>query len=164
MRLTLKAAALFVLFAAAILLLALQQPSNSSAASFAPSQSASEDAIPAYHPQPPTSALPATMSSDNFTDPLVQNAYKLSSRVEKVLYQQPCYCHCDRSQGHESLLDCFVSKHGSGCGICIREDLYSYEQTHKGKTPSQIRDGIVAGEWQSVDISKYQTPVPTTQK
>jgi hypothetical protein len=98
------------------------------------------------------------MSSDNFSDPLAQNAYALASRVKKVLYQEPCYCHCDRSQGHESLLDCFVSKHGAGCGICVREDLYSYEQTRKGKTPAQIRAGIIQGEWQSVDVSKYQTP------
>jgi len=78
---------------------------------------------------------------------------------EKVLYQQPCYCHCDRSQGHTSLLDCFASKHGSGCGVCMREAIYSYEQSHKGKTAAQIRAGIERGEWQQVDMSKYQTPV-----
>jgi len=98
------------------------------------------------------------MSPDNFSDPVVQNAYALAAHVKKVLYQQPCYCHCDRSQGHESLLDCFVSKHGAACETCVREDLYAYEQTHKGKTPAQIRAGIIQGEWQSVDISKYQTP------
>jgi hypothetical protein len=76
--------------------------------------------------------------------------------VKKVLYQQPCYCHCDRSQGHGSLLDCFVSRHGSGCDVCQREAFYSYEQTRKGKTPAQIREGIMQGEWQKMDIAKYQ--------
>jgi hypothetical protein len=46
------------------------------------------------------------------------------------------------------------------CGVCIREGLYSYEQSRKGKTGAQIREGIERGEWQQVDVSKYQTPVP----
>ena len=156
MRLIQKSSALLILFAVALALLLLPQKSLS----HAPAQSDADDAIPAFHPQPPTGALPATMSPATFSDPVVQNAYAVAARVKKVLYQQPCYCHCDRSQGHASLLDCFVSKHGSGCEICVREDLYSYEQSRKGKSPAQIRDGIIRGEWQSVDISKYQTPLP----
>lgn len=116
--------------------------------------------IPAYHAQPPQGPLPATMSPQEFPDPVVQNAYTVAARVKKALYQQPCYCHCDRSQGHESLLDCFASKHGSGCGTCILEAFYTYEQTRKGKTPSQIREGIERGEWKTVDLNKYQKPLP----
>jgi hypothetical protein len=158
-----KCSALLILFASAFVLLLLPQQSLSSAShlSLTPQQSA--DDVPAFHNEAPAGALPATMSPDNFSDPVVQNAYALAAHVKKVLYQEPCYCHCDRSQGHESLLDCFVSKHGAGCGTCVREDLYSYEQTHKGKTPAQIRAGIIAGEWQSVDISKYQTPPAATK-
>jgi Protein of unknown function with PCYCGC motif len=159
MHLIQKCSLLLILVAFAFGLLLLPQQSISSASQLsspAAPQSASD--VPAFHNEAPTGALPATMSPDNFTDPLAQNAYALAVHVKKVLYQEPCYCHCDRSQGHESLLDCFVSKHGAGCGICVREDLYSYEQTRKGKTPSQIRAGIIQGEWQSVDVSKYQTP------
>jgi hypothetical protein len=36
------------------------------------------------------------------------------------------------------------------------EALYSYEQTRKGKTPTQIREGIERGDWQHVDTAKYQ--------
>jgi hypothetical protein len=154
-----KCSALFVLIACALGLLMVPQQSISSASHPSPlgePQSATD--VPAFHNEAPAGALPATMSPDNFSDPVVQNAYALAAHVKKVLYQQPCYCRCDRSQGHESLLDCFVSKHGAGCETCVREDLYSYEQTHKGKTPTQIRAGIIQGEWQSVDISKYQTP------
>ena len=154
MRLIQKSSALLTLFGVALALLLLPQKSSSRA------QADAGEATPAFHAQPPTGALPSTMSPDNFSDPVVQNAYTVAARVKKVLYQEPCYCHCDRSQGHASLLDCFVSKHGSGCQICVREDLYSYEQSRKGKTPAQIRDGIISGEWQSVDIGKYQTPLP----
>jgi hypothetical protein len=96
------------------------------------------------------------MEPSLFTDKLIFNAYVVAGRVKKVLYQQPCYCHCDRSQGHGSLLDCFVSRHGSGCKICMKEAFYSYEQTRRGKKPEQIREGIMRGDWEKVDLAKYQ--------
>lgn len=96
------------------------------------------------------------MEPSLFSDKLIFNTYLLAGRVRKVLYQQPCYCHCDRHSGHSSLLDCFVSRHGSGCGVCLKEALYSYEQTRKGRTPAQIREGIIRGDWQKVDTAKYQ--------
>jgi len=116
--------------------------------------------VPAYHAQAPKGELPATMNPVLFTDPVVQNAYAVAAKVKSALYQQPCYCHCDRSQGHKSLLDCFASKHGSGCGTCIYEDFYTYEQSAKGKTAAQIRAGIIKGEWKSVDAAKYKQPLP----
>jgi hypothetical protein len=58
------------------------------------------------------------------------------------------------------LLDCYVGKHASVCDVCIKEAFYSYEQTQKKKTAAQIRAGIERGEWQQVDISKYQSVPP----
>lgn len=118
-----------------------------------------DNSMPAYHAQAPKGELPETLNPDNFSDPLVKNAYAVAAKVKKTLYQQPCYCHCDRSKGHTSLLDCFASEHGSGCGTCIYEDLYAYEQVHKGKTAAQIREGIIKGEWKSVDAAKYRQPL-----
>jgi Protein of unknown function with PCYCGC motif len=117
----------------------------------------SSEPVPAFHAQPPTGELPSTMDPSIYTDKLVHNAYLLGGQVKTVLYQQPCYCHCDRSSGHGSLLDCFVGRHGSGCGTCQKEALYSYEQTRKGKTPEQIREGIMHGDWQKIDLAKYET-------
>jgi hypothetical protein len=119
-----------------------------------------DEPVPAFHTEVPQGPLPATMSPESFTDVVVQNAYRVAARVKKMLYQQPCYCHCDQSQGHESLLDCFLSKHASVCGVCIREGFYAYEQSRKGKSGAEIREGIERGEWQQVDLSKYQTAVP----
>jgi uncharacterized protein with PCYCGC motif len=123
-------------------------------------QSGSDEPVPAFHSQVPPGSLPATMDSALFTKIVVQNAYTVAARVKKILYQQPCYCHCDRSQGHGSLLDCFASTHAAGCDICIREGFYAYEQSRKGKTPAQIRNGIEHSEWRQVDVSKYQTALP----
>ena len=159
MRLVKKLSASMILFGLAIVLMLLPQQSASSAPPVRP-QGVPEESVPAFHTEAPQGALPSTMSADNFSDPVVQNAYTVAARLKKVLYQEPCYCHCDRSQGHGSLLDCFASKHGAGCDICVREDLYSYEQTRKGKTAIQIREGIIRGDWQSMDISKYQSPLP----
>jgi len=143
-----------VLLALALALLLVPQP----AASPLP-QAATDDSVPAYHAKPPQGALPEIMNPELFSDPVVQNAYAVAAKIKKTLYQQPCYCHCDRSQGHTSLLDCFASRHGSGCGTCIYEDLYSYEQARKGKSAAQIREGIIKGEWQKVDATKYQQPL-----
>lgn len=128
-----------------------------------PAQAGENEPVPAFHGEAPKGPLPATMNPDQFTNPVVQNAYRLAALDKKVLYQQPCYCHCDVSQGHGSLLDCFVSKHGSGCNVCMNESFYSYEQSKKGRTAAQIREGIKRGEWQSVDLSKYQQPLPAAK-
>jgi hypothetical protein len=103
------------------------------------------------------------MGPSLFENVVVQNAYAVAARIRKVLYQQPCYCYCDRSQGHGSLLDCFASRHGAGCDVCVRENLYAYEQTRKGKSALQIRSGIENGEWKQLDLSKYEKPITTKQ-
>jgi hypothetical protein len=46
----------------------------------------------------------------------------------------------------------------------VREDLYAYEQTRKGKTPTQIRAGIERGEWEKVDLTKYKSPLHAPAK
>lgn len=137
-----------------------QSSASPSARAQSASQSRTEEPVPAFHSEVPEGPLPATMSPTLFTSAVIQNAYILAARIKKVLYQQPCYCHCDRSQGHGSLLDCFASKHASGCEICIREGFYAYEQTRKGRSGAEIREGIERGEWRRVDLSKYQTALP----
>ena len=127
-------------------------------------QDVNPEPIPAFHNSAPTGELPATLSPSLFTDPVAQNAYSIAARIKKILYQEPCYCHCDRSQGHGSLLDCYAGKHAAVCGVCEREDFYAYEQSHKGKTAAQIRDSIERGDWQNVDMTKYQSPLPAPAK
>jgi hypothetical protein len=149
-----RIAAVLLVSAVGLGLLALPQGAASRAAQAA---GQAEEPTPAFHSQVPAGPLPPTLDPASFDNPIVQNAYALAAKVKKVLYQQPCYCHCDRSLGHGSLLDCFAGKHAAVCDVCIKEAFYSYEQTQKKKTPAQIRAGIERGEWQQVDLSKYQT-------
>lgn len=116
--------------------------------------------IPAYHAHPPQGLLPATIDPAEFSDALNQNVYRLAGnpKLKRILYQQPCCCHCDREVGHKSLLDCYVDRHASICAVCKAEAIYAYEQSRKGKTAAQIRRGILAGDWRTVNLYKYGLP------
>lgn len=111
--------------------------------------------IPSYHAYALKPPFPATLDPKQFPDALNRNVYGLAAKIRPVLYQQPCYCYCDRHAGHKSLLDCFVSTHGAECDICQKEAVLSYQLTQKGKTPAQIRAAIIRGDWRSVDMNAY---------
>lgn len=117
--------------------------------------------IPAFHRAPSRQPLPVTMDPKTFGDALNQNVYTMAGKVRGVLYQQPCYCHCDQHVGHQSLLDCFVDNHGSMCAVCKSEAVYSYQQARKGENAEAIRKAIIKGAWRTVDLSKYSTIEPS---
>ena len=111
--------------------------------------------IPSYHAYALKPPFPATLDPMRFPDALNRNVYALAAKIRPVLYQQPCYCYCDRHAGHRSLLDCFVSTHGSECDICQKEAVLAYQLTKKGKTPAQIREAIIHGDWRAVNLNPY---------
>lgn len=41
-------------------------------------------------------------------------AYQIANEIPDLLDQLYCYCGCDRSLGHKSLLSCFTDDHGAG--------------------------------------------------
>jgi hypothetical protein len=113
--------------------------------------------IPAYNAKPPAKPLPAILSGvqltgSYFSHPYQVTVYKMAAKIPAVLHQQPCYCHCDRAMGHNSLHSCFEGTHGAACSTCMQEAVYAYQQTQKGKTPTQIRAGIERGDWQDVKL------------
>ncbi len=118
----------------------------------------SED-VPAYNASAPVKKLPPVLSGDQltgvyFTHPYQITAYQMAAKIPAVLHQEPCYCHCDRAMGHNSLHSCFEGTHGATCSTCMKEAVYAYQQTKQGQTPKQIRAGIERGVWQSVDLEK----------
>ena len=88
--------------------------------------------------------------------PYQTHAYELASKIPAVLHQQPCYCFCDR-MGHNSLHSCFENTHGARCATCLKELYYSYKQHQAGKTATQIRAGIIKGEWKQIDLEAAAT-------
>jgi hypothetical protein len=114
--------------------------------------------VPAFHPAPPKSPLLDPVSPDRYADPISKNSYAMAGKVRNVLYQQPCYCYCDRNEGHHSLYDCFLSDHASGCNTCRMEAIFAYEQTRKGESATQIRKEIIGGDWRKLNSQDYATP------
>ena len=122
------------------------------------SQSASR--VPAYNPGPPKKGVfvPPVLPKDalwgaNFQFHYQVHAYEFASKIPNVIYQQPCYCYCDRI-GHSSLHSCYESTHAANCAACLKELYYTYQQTKRGKTAAQIRRGIIRGEWKQVNLEK----------
>jgi Protein of unknown function with PCYCGC motif len=113
--------------------------------------------VPAHHEAAPRGPLPATLDPKLFPDALNQNIYALAAKEKKILYQQPCYCHCDREVGHRSLLDCYVDRHASLCATCKMEAVFAYQESRKGKNAAEIRQEIIDGKWRSVDLSSYKS-------
>lgn len=122
--------------------------------------------VPTYHRNPPAKGetLPPIASSAqldqmNLKYGFQRRAYEAAAKIPRVLYQLPCYCFCDRSAGHQSLHSCFEGEHGSHCSTCMQEAFYAYQMTKKGKTAKQIREGVVRGEYKSIDLSTLNGPL-----
>jgi hypothetical protein len=124
-------------------------------------QSESDIEVPHFHAAPPVKSekLPPILTKDqlwalNAAHPYQIYAYELAAKIPNVIYQQPCYCYCDRSMGHKSLHSCFSGMHGAQCTTCMQELYYTYSMYKKGKTATQIRAGIIKGDWKSIDLDK----------
>jgi hypothetical protein len=117
------------------------------------------DHVPAYNNAPPQPGevlpiLPADQRvGELFKESYQVHAYELAAKIPGVINQLPCYCYCERI-GHKSLHTCYESNHGAHCGICMKELYYAYQQTKLRKTPAQIRQGIIKGEWQQIDLEE----------
>ncbi len=132
-------------------------------APWAISQQAQEETrVPAFNPPPAKGAeLAPILGKDqlwgnNEQYPYQSHAYELAAKIPNVIYQQPCYCYCDR-MGHKSLHSCFENTHGAQCSTCMKEVYYSYQMSKQHKTAAQIRKGIIAGEWKQIDLQSAAT-------
>lgn len=122
--------------------------------------SEADEGVPKFHDGPPAKGekLPAISTADqlvgsNAQFPYQTHAYELAAKIPKVIYQQPCYCYCDRTMGHKSLHSCFSGTHGAECATCLKELYYTYNMYKQGKTARQIRAGIINGDWRQIDLT-----------
>jgi Protein of unknown function with PCYCGC motif len=72
----------------------------------------------------------------------VKAAYQVARRDPALLAQLKCYCECERSFDHRSLLDCFRDTHGANCGICIDEALWADRAAREGASLREIQDAL----------------------
>jgi hypothetical protein len=130
------------------------------------------DDVPAYNSQPPAKGtkLPPILSGSQLTGQYFQypwqvKVYKEATTIQPVLFQLPCYCHCDRALGHNSLHSCFEGTHGAICSTCAAEEHYAYLMTQRKMTPKQIREGIERKEYASIDLQTIaSTPVKSASR
>jgi hypothetical protein len=126
-------------------------------------QASSDNDIPAFHATAAakTASLPPLLTQqqlaqEGLTLPAQTESYKAAAKISALAYQMPCYCHCDRHAGHTSLRSCFEGTHGANCGTCMAEALYVYQQSKKGWTAKMIRDGIIRGDFKTIDLQNPQ--------
>jgi|HubBroStandDraft_2_1064218.scaffolds.fasta_scaffold01125_9 hypothetical protein len=132
-------------------------PASSSAPAPNPVAKFLKTEVPSYHAEPPKGALPNTLDPAQFLDAQTRNIYTLAAKVKPVLYQEPCYCGCDKEVGHKSLLDCFTDLHGAHCILCKKEAAFTYSESQQGKSAAEIRKEIIDGKWKEVDLASYDT-------
>jgi hypothetical protein len=127
-------------------------------------ESESDQGVPHFNASAPAAGteLAPILTKDqlwgsNAQFPYQTHAYELAAKIPKVVYQQPCYCYCDRSMGHKSLHSCFSSTHGAECETCLKELYYTYTMNKQGKTARQIRAGIIKGDWKLIDLDNAAT-------
>jgi len=110
---------------------------------------------------PPAAPLPDVLDPAKFADNRAAFVtYTIAGGIKEILHHVPCQCGCDREQGHQSLLDCFTSEHGSVCGICQQEAIFCYLSHNKGVDPAQIREAILKGKARKIDVAKFASRFP----
>ena len=70
------------------------------------------------------------------------SAYRLAHEIPDVLDHLYCYCHCDKSIGHVTLLSCFTDTHAANCAVCQNEAIDAAEMLKKGSSLPEIRHQI----------------------
>lgn len=66
------------------------------------------------HPDPPRGAsLPVTLSPALFAGKATA-AYQVAREIPETLARIYCYCRCDKTVGHKSLVYCFSDDHAAG--------------------------------------------------
>lgn len=81
------------------------------------------------------------IAPEKFSGPVAEG-YRAAQKVPDLCAKLFCYCGCDKTDEHTSLLDCFTSMHGVDCPICQEEAVIACKMKEQGKSLSQIRTAV----------------------
>lgn len=124
---------------------------NSCQARRSPIRASDYSDIPAYNREVPDS-LPSVLESSWFSDSETKHAYDFAGRHKSLLAQLPCYCYCDRTMNHKSLLSCFHDDHAAACSICKREAIIAERELGRRKSVEQIRTVIMTSRYTDAGV------------
>jgi hypothetical protein len=65
--------------------------------------------------------------------------YKAAQTIPGICSKLFCYCGCDLTDKHNSLLDCFTCIHGMDCDICLDEAIVALHLKEEGKSITEIQ-------------------------
>lgn len=68
--------------------------------------------------------------------------YQAAKNAKEVCAKLFCYCGCDLTDDHVSLLDCFTGMHGVDCAICQEEAIIASNMKKQKKSLAQIQETI----------------------
>ena len=68
--------------------------------------------------------------------------YVAAQRIPEICAKLFCYCGCDLTDCHGTLLDCFTSDHGVDCHICQEEALIALRLNKRKKPLAKIQKYI----------------------
>jgi uncharacterized protein with PCYCGC motif len=69
-----------------------------------------------------------------------KRAFAMAREIPEIADGVYCYCDCDKSMGHRSLLACFESDQAVGCAMCREQMKLVYDLHRKGRTLAEIRE------------------------
>lgn len=81
--------------------------------------------------------------------------YASAKAAPEVMAKLFCYCGCDMTDNHSSLVDCFTGNHGMDCHICQEEAVIGLRM---------YRDGASIQEIQKRVDSEFAKQYPFTEK
>ena len=68
--------------------------------------------------------------------------YSAAKAAPEVCAKLFCYCGCDLTDSHSTLLDCFTCDHGADCQICQEEAIIGLRMKREGKDLYSIQSAI----------------------
>jgi len=86
-------------------------------------------------------AIPAVLSPEKFEGKAAQG-YAAAKQIPDICAKLFCYCGCDLTDSHCSLLDCFTCDHGVDCIICQDEAILALDMKKKGNSLAEIQKAI----------------------
>jgi hypothetical protein len=110
--------------------------------------------------KPPMKAEKAVLDPEKFFGQIAAG-YKAAQQAKDVCSKLFCYCGCDLTDEHVSLLDCFTGMHGVDCAICQEEAIIALNMKKQGKTLAQTQK-VIDEKFSSQ--YPWDEPSPTLQR
>ncbi len=115
-----------------------------------------KQAAPGGNKKPVNPRYARLVSADKFQGE-VRKAYEAAHKIPEILDQMFCYCGCDITDGHCTLLDCYLSNHSVDCTECKGEAMMCLKMTSAGASVDAIRQKLHEN-WKKHYIFKSPTP------